>query len=92
MKGIFIACRSHSVRTIVLSAHEDCSAYGGSKKIVSKTVEREFHIKQLQQAKDSIAKTLLDDLSLSETEKIKHILYAHFSEDGTKVEIERIIY
>ncbi len=48
MKGIMLSLRQHGVRRVILLAHEDCGAYGGSAAIGE--CEREFQINQLQLA------------------------------------------
>lgn len=96
VKGILISCRLHSMKTIILVAHEDCGAYGGSKAFASADAEREFHIGQLHYAHDIIEEILQSKDSGCFDEKGEYIpkeyvyLYAHFSEDGMGVEIENV--
>lgn len=96
IKGIKISCRLHSMRVIVLSAHEDCGAYGGSKNFFDAKAEREFHIEQLKQAKEIIRQVLQSspdgcfDEKGNYVEKEFILLYVYFSEDGSAVEVEQV--
>ena len=41
----------HDVRTLVLVNHQDCAAYGGSKRFTSLKAEAAFHVEQLLKAR-----------------------------------------
>lgn len=61
--GLFdlaIALDKHHAQEIVLVTHEDCAAYGGSKKFGGATEETQFHREQLAKAEQTIRKKFPD--------------------------------
>jgi hypothetical protein len=53
----------HRTGKIILSNHTDCGAYGGSSKFASPGEEREFHIKEMNAAKEVIL-SIFPDVSV----------------------------
>ena len=51
---IGISVRLHDMKEVVLLNHTDCGAYGGSSKFDSESAERDFHIREMQKAKEAI--------------------------------------
>jgi len=49
-KNFEIAFSLHGVNKIILINHQDCGAYGGSKKFTDEKQEIEFHTEQLKKA------------------------------------------
>lgn len=56
LENIAISIKLHSAKNIILTTHEDCGAYGGSKKFSSQFAETEFHRKELQKAAKFVKK------------------------------------
>jgi hypothetical protein len=97
VKGILISCRLHCMHTVVLTAHEDCGAYGGSSTFGGDyDKERAFHIEEMKKARDIIERSIKDKKNGCLDENGEYVpmdyvfLWAHFSDDGSRVEIERI--
>jgi len=57
LESIEVAINLHNAKTLILTNHLDCGAYGGSKKFSSYTKELNFHKKELEKAKKIIKKT-----------------------------------
>lgn len=96
VKGILISCRLHKMHEIVLVAHQDCGAYGGSASFKDLQEERAHHIDQMRQARDIILEILHAEgedcykQSGRATDPKFILLWAHVSDDGTDVEIEDV--
>jgi len=60
MKCIGVPCDLHHVKKIVIVNHEDCGAYGGSKKFQSAEEELDFHTEELKRAKEKLAEKYPD--------------------------------
>lgn len=72
----------HHVKKIIIINHEDCGAYGGSKKFAGNTdAEQEFHISELQKAKEKLVGKYSD----------KEIFLVYAALDSEKENIEFII-
>lgn len=57
MSCISVPCDLHHAKKVVIVNHEDCGAYGGSKKFEGdKDAEQAFHEMELKKAKDAILK------------------------------------
>ena len=56
LRNIKLALKLHRAKTIILTNHLDCGAYGGSKKFKSYQEEIVFHKKELAQAAQIIKK------------------------------------
>ncbi len=56
LESLRVSVELHGVRRIVLQAHEDCGAYGGSSSFTSIETEREFHLRQMAEAAGIIRK------------------------------------
>lgn len=78
---IDISVSLHQIKEVILVNHTDCGAYGGSSKFTFKKEEREFHVKEMQAAKEII-------LEKYPTLKIKMVL-AEIMPDGN-FELEKI--
>lgn len=57
---IRIAVEKHGVRRVVLTAHRDCGAYGGSASFASRDEEYERHRRDLEAAREVIAQEFPD--------------------------------
>ncbi|HOW60686.1 MAG TPA: hypothetical protein P5548_00785 [Candidatus Moranbacteria bacterium] len=72
----------HHVNKIIIINHEDCGAYGGSKKFAGNAdAEQEFHISELQKAKEKLVSKYAD----------KEIFLVYAALDSEKENIEFII-
>ncbi|KKQ34679.1 MAG: hypothetical protein US50_C0040G0006 [Candidatus Nomurabacteria bacterium GW2011_GWB1_37_5] len=56
MENIEISIELHKIKTLILTNHLDCGAYGGSKKFKSYEDELKFHKKELAKAKKIVSK------------------------------------
>ena len=52
---IATSLRLHGAKKVVLMLHEDCGAYGGSKRFTDQETERGFYIGQLAAARDFVS-------------------------------------
>lgn len=77
-----IAANLHGVKTIVLVNHEDCGAYGGSKKFSDRDSERHFHEEALRESA-RIVEERLPNVSVK-------LFYAHFTPDGSNIALARV--
>lgn len=57
---IGVPCRLHHVKRIVIVNHQDCGAYGGSKKFQNEEEEIKFHTEELGKAKEKLAEKYPD--------------------------------
>jgi carbonic anhydrase len=74
-----VPCDLHHAQKIVIINHEDCGAYGGSKKFEGdREAEQQFHVEELQKAKMKI-------LSLYPDREII-LAYAKLVDNGENVE------
>jgi carbonic anhydrase len=89
--GVFVSCRLHGMKTVVLTAHEDCGAYGGAKAFASRELERAHHLAQLRRARFVIEEVLKSGKGncLNEdgsyTKKNFVLLWGYFSDDGEEL-------
>lgn len=84
MLGAFsIAANLHGVKTIVLVHHEDCGAYGGSKKFPDRDSEQNFHEGALREAA-KLVRDRLSDVSVK-------LFYVHFTPDGSDVALAPVV-
>jgi len=60
LENIRLSIKLHGAKTIVLTNHSDCGAYGGSKRFSSQKQEVDFHKKELLKAKSVIRKFFPD--------------------------------
>lgn len=72
-----ISTRLHEPKTIILTAHGDCGAYGGRKAFASVEVEEKMHERALREAK-----ALINGLY---PDKAVELLYADILDDGRVV-------
>ena len=56
LESIKVAVDLHKAKTLILTNHLDCGAYGGSKNFASYKKELDFHKRELQKAKRFIKK------------------------------------
>ncbi len=56
LENIKIAIDLHHANTLILTNHQDCGGYGGSKQFSSPEAELDFHKKELRKAKKIIKK------------------------------------
>lgn len=95
-KTVLLSCRLHGVKSVVLVAHEDCGAYGGSKSFANYEAERTFHIAQMKKAVRVIEQMLrmkrggCTDHEGNVVEMTYVLLWAHFVAGGKGVNIERV--
>jgi carbonic anhydrase len=89
IKGILISCRLHNTSKIVLVAHEDCGAYGGSQTFANKDEEKTFHIAQLQEACSILRKAISEERGTNDDTEFV-LLWAAFSDDNTSVTVTEI--
>lgn len=76
---ISVPVELHHVQKIVIVNHEDCGAYGGSKKFEGdKEAEQKFHEEELKKAKEKILAKYLD--------KEVVLIYAKLIDDNENVE------
>lgn len=61
LNNINISLKLHDPDLIVLVNHEDCGAYGGSKKFASKKEEEKFHEQELDKAQEMLGKIIGHD-------------------------------
>ena len=61
LSNINISLKLHDPDLIVLVNHEDCGAYGGSKKFASKEEEEQFHEQELDKAQETLSKIIGSD-------------------------------
>jgi len=81
MSCVGVPCDLHHVKKIVVVDHQDCGAYGGSKKFEGDAeAERAFHIEQLQKAREI--------LQAKYPGKVVILAYANLVEDESMVEFE----
>lgn len=78
LKPFEISSELHHIKKIVLVNHEDCGAYGGSKKFENKKEEEEFHKNELKKAAGILKKKYKEHQIIT--------VYARLSEDGSKIE------
>lgn len=79
MSCISVPCNLHHAKKIVIVNHEDCGAYGGSKKFEGdKASEQSFHEAELRKAKEIILKKY--------PEKEVILVYAKLVDDGEAIE------
>jgi carbonic anhydrase len=79
MKCIEVPCDLHQAKKIVIVNHEDCGAYGGSKKFKGDgEAERIFHGEELKKAKEKILKRYPDREII--------LIYAKLVERGENIE------
>lgn len=79
IKCISIPIELHKVKKVVLIHHQDCGAYGGSKKFNNINEEKEFHINELKKAYNKLSSIYSD---------IEYILvYAQINNDKIFFEI-----
>lgn len=78
MQCISVPCQLHEAKKIVIVNHEDCGAYGGSGKFVTREEEQKFHEEELKKAEEKILQ------SFPEREVI--LVYAKLDEAKENVE------
>ena len=79
MSCISVPCDLHHAKKIVIVNHEDCGAYGGSKKFEGdKIAEQAFHEMELRKAKDAILSKY--------PEKEVVLVYVKLVDDGETIE------
>ncbi|MFH1089160.1 MAG: carbonic anhydrase [Candidatus Uhrbacteria bacterium] len=76
LEGLRVSIELHGVRWVVLQAHEDCGAYGGSASFTS-TDERGFHLGQMVEAAGIIQE------HFSGAELFIEMYYARRNDEGT---------
>lgn len=79
MKCISVPCDLHHAQKIIIVNHEDCGAYGGSKRFNNNPdLEQEFHENKLREARVKILKSF--------PEKEVVLVYARLVDDKENVE------
>jgi carbonic anhydrase len=83
MQCIGVPCNLHHAKKIVIVNHEDCGAYGGSKKFETRGEEQAFHESELKKAKERILKNFPD--------KEVILIYAKLDEEKENVEFLTVV-
>lgn len=79
MSCIGVPCELHHAKKIVIVNHEDCGAYGGSKKFEGdRDAEQAFHEMELKKAKNAVLKKY--------PEKEAVLVYARLTENKEAIE------